>query len=217
VRAHLAGDGSFFVNIKEHCQDGQRHLYVKKLTIRMVEAWGWRFVDELCWYKPNGSPTEAVYALKNQWEPVLCFTDGAVKIDKDRVRASVGHVGMIPTGPTVRRLADHGNVAIEKDAVIGVALPGNVINVPTRGEEGETHAAAFPVGLPSFFVRAYTDPGDLVVDPFMGSGTTMIAAEQHGRHAAGFEISPRYCDVIRRRWTAYATKNDKDPGPGALE
>ncbi len=50
-----------------------------------------------------------------------------------------------------------------------------------------------------FFVLAFTDTGDLVFDPFMGSGTTMAAAEVLGRTAYGCEISPGYCDVICRR------------------
>ena len=46
VRTHLADDGSWFVNIKEHCDDGQRSLYVKDLTVSHVREWGWRFLDE---------------------------------------------------------------------------------------------------------------------------------------------------------------------------
>ena len=49
VRAVLAEDGSWFVNIKEHAHEGQRDLYVKDLTIAHVRRWGWLFVDELCW------------------------------------------------------------------------------------------------------------------------------------------------------------------------
>jgi DNA modification methylase len=65
------------------------------------------------------------------------------------------------------------------------------------------HAASFPVGLPTFFLKAYSDPGDAACDPFMGSGTTLIAAEQTGRVCYGMEILPRYCDVILARWEAF--------------
>jgi DNA modification methylase len=75
------------------------------------------------------------------------------------------------------------------------------------GNGGESvHTASFPVGLPDFFVKAYTDEHDLVFDPFMGSGTTMIAAEQNRRQAYGCEISPAYCDVIVKRWEDYTGK-----------
>ena len=50
-----------------------------------------------------------------------------------------------------------------------------------------------------FFLLAFSDPGDVVFDPFMGSGTTMAAADLLGRAGYGTEISPSYCDVILRR------------------
>jgi hypothetical protein len=60
------------------------------------------------------------------------------------------------------------------------------------------------------------DAGAVVFDPFGGSGTTLMACAQTGRVARVIELDPRYCDVIRRRWTMWATANGIDPGPGAL-
>ena len=62
------------------------------------------------------------------------------------------------------------------------------------------HPAMFPVGLPQEYILACTDSGDTVLDPFLGSGTTLIAAEQTGRIAYGCEIMPKYCDVVLARW-----------------
>jgi DNA modification methylase len=53
--------------------------------------------------------------------------------------------------------------------------------------------------VPEFFIKAFSDPGDIVFDPFLGSGTTMAAAHVLGRIGWGIEISPAYCDVILRR------------------
>jgi DNA modification methylase len=61
------------------------------------------------------------------------------------------------------------------------------------------HSAAYPVGLPAFFIAAFSDPGDLIFDPFLGSGTTIVAAEQAGRVGCGTEISPKYVAVILER------------------
>jgi len=227
VREHLAEDGSFFVNIKEHCEDGQRHLYVKRLTIRMVDEWGWRFVDELCWERV-GLPGRFYGRMKNAWEPVfhfcriapadLCFHPENSGTASDSIpvyslATSLNPVGSLTGIPNDRDTSRKR--AQERETRSGVALPSN--RLPPFSTDGTMHSAAFPVGLPSFFIRAFSDPGDLIMDPFMGSGTTMIASAELGRRAAGFEISPRYCDVIRRRWTAWATKNNADPGPGALE
>ena len=67
-----------------------------------------------------------------------------------------------------------------------------------------------------FFIKAFSDPSDTIFDPFLGSGSTLIAAAKEGRVCYGVEISPGYCDVIRRRWTRYAKQAGIDPGTGAL-
>jgi DNA modification methylase len=60
--------------------------------------------------------------------------------------------------------------------------------------------------LPEFFIKAYTDINDIVFDPFMGSGSTLMAAEKNNRCAYGTELSPRYCDVIVKRWEDFTGK-----------
>lgn len=67
------------------------------------------------------------------------------------------------------------------------------------GEKVE-HRAAFPVGLASNMIQDFSIKNDLIYEPFCGSGTTLIAAEQLGRKCYGMEISPNYCDVIVKRW-----------------
>jgi len=96
---------------------------------------------------------------------------------------------------------DYWNVSALTES--GMAFPGNVIEV-AGVERGTGHTAAFPAALPQFFIRAYSDPGDAVFDPFMGSGSTLIAAHQENRVAYGCEISAGYCDVIARRFQEHA-------------
>jgi hypothetical protein len=82
----------------------------------------------------------------------------------------------------------------------GFAYPGNRLPTFAGSHEATGHTAAFPVGLPEFFVKAYTDEGDAVFDPFMGSGSTLLAAHNQRRIGYGMEISPAYCDIICARW-----------------
>ena len=78
--------------------------------------------------------------------------------------------------------------------------------VKSRNAETKDHPAVFPVGLPAAYIEACCDSVGSVYDPFCGSGTTLIAAEQLGRKCYGMEISPAYCDVIVKRWETLTGK-----------
>ena len=195
VREHLAEDGSWFVNIKEHCEDGERHLYVKDLTIAHKRRWGWKFKDELVW-KHHGKPGRVWSTFKNQWEPVFHFaTQTHVKCRPLSVAHKSEHVPQ-GGGGELKQHQEGKSIAGHKTAP-GMAYPGNVITI--TGSDGG-HPAAFPIALPTFFIKAYSDEGDVIYDPFMGSGTVIIAGERLKRRGRGNEISPRYCDVIVQRW-----------------
>ena len=75
-----------------------------------------------------------------------------------------------------------------------------------RGDERHGHPTPKPVALISKLVSAHSRADDLVADPFLGSGTTLIAAEQLNRKCYGMEISPAYCDVIVKRWETLTGK-----------
>ena len=64
----------------------------------------------------------------------------------------------------------------------------------------ELHPATFPVGLPAEYIKAMTNNGDIIAEPFGGGGTTLIAAEQLGRRCFAMELDEHYCDVILARW-----------------
>jgi ParB-like chromosome segregation protein Spo0J len=201
VRTHCVESASWFVNIKEHAEDGQRHLYVKDLAIAHVRRWGWMLVDELCWYK-RSLPGQWPDRFRNDWEPVFHFATAkgfpfnplAVASESDDAFHYVPNSGKTAGG----------NIGIGKEGrnrSTGLARPGNVLEISTRKvPNGIAHEAAFPPDLPVFFIKAYSDKGDNVYEPFCGSGTTLIAAEQLGRKCYGMEISPQYCDVIVKRW-----------------
>ena len=223
VRQHLAEDGSWFVNIKEAADDGQKQTYVKRLTIKHVDEWGWKWIEEFCWPRPalplNPNMSRR---FKNGWESVYHFAAStAYKFKPDDVRHETDgafiYADQKAAGKMVGGTAQGvgGGIMSPVNAGAGLAFPSNVLS-NMGGAKVVGHSAAFPVGLPAFFVKAYSDEGDTIFDPFLGSGTTLIAAAQERRVAYGMEISPGYCDVIRRRWTRWAIKHGQDPGPGAL-
>ncbi|MCX8017713.1 MAG: DNA methyltransferase, partial [Rhodocyclaceae bacterium] len=85
-------------------------------------------------------------------------------------------------------------------------IPDSVIEVTRqRGpidRDGEIdHPAVFPVGLPKFLMQAYSDEGEAVLEPFSGSGTTILAGEACARRVYACELAPEYVDVALIRWT----------------
>lgn len=210
IAEHLADSGSYFLNIKAHCKDGQRVLYVHDLVLAHARAWGWRFVDELCWQRvslPGSYPNR----FKNGWEPVFHFSRGeTIKFRPANVhKQHMTSDASLTTDEIVRMGRSTGFTEDGSDGGPGSvrsknfdgALPSNVLQV-SGVQRGVGHTAAFPVGLPSFFVRAFSDEGDVIFDPFMGSGTTLVAAHKEGRRGFGVELSPAYCDVAIERWRA---------------
>jgi DNA modification methylase len=79
-----------------------------------------------------------------------------------------------------------------------LVYPGNVLHLATESSN-VGHSAAFPVTLPAWFIKLFTKEGDTVLDPFLGSGTTAIAARQLNRHYAGIEIDHKYYELALQR------------------
>lgn len=71
--------------------------------------------------------------------------------------------------------------------------------IPSASASRVGHPAPFPVDLPRRLIELYTYAGDLVLDPFIGSGTTAVAAQQSGRHYVGFDIEPAYIELAQHR------------------
>jgi len=231
VRDNIAEDGSFFINIKPHVENGERSLYVMDLVLSMARKWGWCYIDEFVWVH-QGYPGALIGRFKNQFEPVFQFSllDGEVTELTAEESFSVHHFGVVDgrnlkfdPEPVLHELSDDHYEKIqnrqagsnifqqdyESESTMGNfkyykrikgARPGNVLSVNVGAVHGDyPHAAVFPIELPEFFIRAYSDPGDVICDPFCGSGTTLVAAQRHGRVGVGIEKMPKYMAVILQR------------------
>lgn len=79
-----------------------------------------------------------------------------------------------------------------------MVYPSNVIHMATECYN-QQHSAVFPVALPEWFIKLFTEAGDMVLDPFAGSGTTCVAAKRLERNYLGIDINPEYCELARER------------------
>jgi DNA modification methylase len=99
-----------------------------------------------------------------------------------------------------------------------LSLTLDVWSIPPESARRVGHPAPFPVELPEQLIRLYTYADDLVLDPFMGSGSTLVAAARLGRRYVGYDLDPDYVDIARTRVAAEGTPAPSTPGadlPGA--
>lgn len=207
IKRVLKPTGSFFLNIKPHCEKGERLLYTYELVIRLRNEVGFKFVDEFSWSK-NGVPGRFVGRFKNGFEPVYHFKKGD-KItfnpyevaepmkEESLARASRKASGESSNGSGLAGMRKNETMANKK-----LALPSNHLHIPQKSNQftlQSKHPAVFPIELPEFFIKAFSNKGDIVLDPFMGSGTTAIACINTGRNFIGFELDEGYYNIANER------------------
>lgn len=201
----LKPTGSFILNIKEKTIEGERHPYVIESILGMRRQ-GWLWTEEYIWHKRNCYPGKWPNRFRDAWERCLHFTKNKhFAMYQDEVRVPMGnwkHARLRNLSETDKR-RDESRVGsgfgknISKWVGRELAYPTNVLHLATECSN-RSHSAAFPEALPTWFIRLFTQPGDLVLDPFIGSGTTAIAAAKLGRNYLGIEIREDYCKLARK-------------------
>lgn len=205
----LASTGSLIINIKEKVLNGERHTYVLELILAMREI-GWLWTEEYIWHKANAIPGKWPNRLRDAWERCLHFTKQKhFYMDQDAVKVPIGDWALA----RLKNLSDNDKTRWRNHTESGfgrnmanwvgkeLVLPDNVLHFATEsGNRG--HSAVFPEKLPEFFIKLFTKPDDLVVDPFLGSGTTAVVAQRLKRRFLGFEIKPEYFQVAQERISA---------------
>lgn len=192
IRQWMDTGSSFFVNIKPHCETGQRVLYVNDLVNSMVREWGWQYIEEYCWRK-NKMPGLDKFRFRNAFEPVYQFNlDGHPHIYHHQV-ATIGESSVFKDTQAEVKFDGSSIFDGNIEGIQGEILPNNVIDA--WGAKG-IHPATFPESLVKFFVDAFSRPGEYWADPFAGSGTVMVTCEKEGRLSVGVERDPRYVALM---------------------
>jgi site-specific DNA-methyltransferase (adenine-specific) len=198
----LFNDASVLLNIRAHLRDGFVSPYVLKTRLALLDA-GWGECEELIWYKTGGGtgPFGSRHRPRRAWESILWFA-----------RTGSPWVNVKATGtPTLRTIQGIYNGSKGTgDYISGLyALKAgdptrceDVVQQPTgrhTTDGSEEHPAPMPLGLAKWMIQLVVAGDGLVLDPFMGSGTTLRAAKDLGRRAIGIEIEERYCEIAAKR------------------
>ncbi len=203
----LADDGSLVLNIKDKAINGVRDRYVWRTILKMEEA-GWRCVDDYLWTKPNAMPGYWKNRLRDEWEYCFHMTKQSnFAMYQDAVRKPMGDWAKVRlaklNGKSNERHDSENNSGFGRDLRNWVGkemvLPGNTISVPLVGKD-MGHPAVFPVGLPEFFIKLFSQEGNNILDPFAGSGTTGLAASNLGRNAVLIDNKEEYFETMKRRF-----------------
>ena len=200
----LKPTGTFILNIKEKVVEGERHTYVLELILALRKQ-GWFWTEEFIWHKKNSFPGKWPNRFRDSWERLLQF-------NKTKSFNMYQEEVMVPTGEWAKtRLKKLSATDLTRDeSKVGSgfgkkisnwldrekAYPANVLHLATECGN-KSHSAVFPEAIPEWFIKLFTKKGDLVLDPFLGSGTTVRVAKRMERNSIGIELLEGYYNIAK--------------------
>jgi site-specific DNA-methyltransferase (adenine-specific)/site-specific DNA-methyltransferase (cytosine-N4-specific) len=202
----LKPTGTFILNIKEKVVDGERSTYVMELILEMRKQ-GWLWTEEFIWHKKNCYPGKWPNRFRDAWERLLQFNkDKKFHMYQDEVMVPMGDwsKSRLKNLSETDKTRDNSKVGsgfgknISNWLTRDKAYPTNVLHLATECSN-KNHSAAFPEELPEWFIKLFTKENDLVLDPFMGSGTTLFVANRMKRHSIGIDNVQEYYEMVKKQ------------------
>ena len=202
----LKPTGTLIIDIKEHVENGERHGYVMDL-IQSLRGIGFKHTEEFIWAKTNSMPGKWPNRFRDGWERLLQFNkqkrfsmyQSAVMVE--RSENTVKRVAHLSENDRRRMKSKTGSTfskTIANWVDRKMVYPSNILYLATE-TRNVGHSAAFPERLPEFFVKLFTQEGELVLDPFMGSGTVGVVCKRLKRRFLGMDIVSSYIELAQKR------------------
>jgi site-specific DNA-methyltransferase (adenine-specific) len=187
----LEPGGRMAINVANLGRKPYRSLSADVISV-LQDDMGMLMRGEIIWQKARGAGGSCAWGsfrspqnpvLRDVTERVIVASKGRFDRALSRARREAEGLPHLPTIPTEQFL----------EATL------DVWEIPSESARKIGHPAPFPVALPHRLIELYTYEGDLVLDPFMGSGSTALAAARSGRHYVGTETEPEYVALARAR------------------
>lgn len=191
-------------------QDQTRNFGKSLTSFRTIVDWcdtiGFKLFECVIYRKhgTEGAWWTNRFRVDHEYIPLFLKGDRPAYFDKEPLKKPSKHGGKIMSGSGNRR-TDGSTTATVRRPINAMKCRGTVWDYLMAGDKNalkRQHPAVFPDAIPLDLVTCFCPPGGVVLDPFMGSGSTAVAARRLGRHFIGFEISPDYCELAERRIAA---------------
>lgn len=169
-----------------------------------LQADGWWLRSDIIWAKPNPMPESVRDRPTRSHEYIFLLTKSArYYYDADAIAEPAINSGRVVRCDGTQKNTGHQNPrytgAKPRDITVADLRNARSVWAVTTQPFPEAHFAVFPEKIPSLCIRAGSREGDLVLDPFMGSGTTAVVAEKLGRRWVGIEANADYIEIAKRR------------------
>lgn len=188
-------------------QDQTRQFGKSLTTFRTAIDWcdsiGFKLFECVIYRKHGTEGAWWKHRFRVDHEYILLFVKGQkpAYFDKEPLKVPSKHGGKVMTGSGNRRT--NGTLTeVVRRPINATKCRGTVWNYLMAGDKDplkRKHPAVFPDAIPKDLIRCFCPEGGVVLDPFMGCGSTAVAAKSLGRHFVGFEISPEYCALVSQR------------------
>jgi site-specific DNA-methyltransferase (adenine-specific) len=208
IKRVLADNGNFILNINEVIVKGVVHPCIDDIKYKLREVGLNQISKPYIWYKTTAIPDKCSHRAIDRYEYCFWFSNGKGTFYRDNVRRPYSDV-------TIKRVqnsdvislgtrGEKGHKIFKKSRIDPRgALPYNIVEMSPECNPRIKHSAPFPIDLPGWFIKAGTKEGDTVLDPFMGSGTTAIAAIRNNRNVIGYDIDKDVYDYSIERIKNY--------------
>lgn len=200
-----AAHGPALINVGRLWRDGCESDWWLHIT-GYAKANGWKHRDTLVWIKPNANPIHG-QVFANSHEYVLLLDNGDSELNTDAIRTPYEPESVARFN---RKYLNGGGVKGEQRPADGRAA--NDLGARARSffvayvgkDKGNPHPAPMPLELADYLVRLATWPGQTVLDPFGGSGTTGVAARRNGRRFMLVDLDEQYLGIAAQRLSQMA-------------
>jgi site-specific DNA-methyltransferase (adenine-specific) len=211
----LKSTGTFWLNLGDKYADGRLLGMPWRVAIALQDRQGWILRSDIIWHKSNAMPSSVTTRPTTDHEYLFLFSKSATYqynadairephvtfSEQSKMRGGRNHFGKKNGTPEKGKNAGNSNLhgARWDQAFHPLGRNRRTVWTIPLSKFPDAHFAVFPETLVELCIKAGSPTDGIVLDPFMGSGTTAVVARRTGRRFIGIDVSPEYCEMARNR------------------